>query len=267
MPVHTGALRSAAADRRRDPDAVETEEDLWRLAGSDLGGTNSGESRSVVVRALGMGVLACACVRAARVFVHPPPTRSVMPVHTAALRSAAADRRRDPDAVATEEDLWRLAGSSKGGANSGESRSVDVQGSGMGVRVPASACVCACVCAACVPLTPPQNTHTHHTHKGMGTGKLSPAAVEFGIGFLKGEQQQAAEAGRTRVPNGYPSRLLDAFKQQFSAEAAELATFFTDKSFAKSFAKRVRDHAARKQPAVTSIVEILSDSDCEIVEF
>jgi hypothetical protein len=154
------------------------------------------------------------------------------------------------------------------------------KGRGWGcVCLPLCACVRACVPRVCrSPPPPPPPLHTH-THKGKGTGVLSPAAVEFGIGFLKREQQQSPNPSG-RLPNGFPSRLFAAFKQQFSAEAAVLATFFTDvAALERSFAKRVKDHRARKQSAavpaaataaVTSIA-ILSDceivdSDCEIVD-
>jgi hypothetical protein len=142
------------------------------------------------------------------------------------------------------------------------------RGRGWGcVCLPLRACVRACVPRVCRS-PPPPSPPTPHTHKGKGTGVLSPAAVKFGIGFLKAEKLQSPNPSG-RLPNGFDSRLLAAFKQQFSAEAAELATFYNDDVAAleRSFAKRIKDHAARKQPAVTSIVEILSDSDCEIVEF
>jgi hypothetical protein len=94
------------------------------------------------------------------------------------------------------------------------------------------------------------------------------------------EQQQAAEAGKTRVPNGFDSRLFAEFKQQFSAEAAVLAAFFTNEAaVVRSFAMRIRDQAKRTQSAAVpaaataaaTSIEILSDceivdSDCEIVE-
>jgi hypothetical protein len=91
------------------------------------------------------------------------------------------------------------------------------------------------------------------------------AAVEFGIEFRKGEQLQAAEAGKKKLPNGFDSRLFAAFKQQFSAEAAVLAAFFTNEAaVVRSFAQRIRNHAGTQSAAVpaaataaaaTSIVE------------